>query len=776
MALDQHTSALATRVGQEIKSVRSEMAAPATGGGLFIFAMEENSSLNTGRSDGFQFSIGNGADQRQGITLSHDMTAIGLSVSTGSNATGVIELYKNGTGTGATISLDDATSAHRGDIDVPFAAGDLLTFRTISGSGGSYVTPSVTLETQGVTGKSAYQIWLDEGNSGIKADFIASLSGAQGPEGPQGPQGQQGPAGDAGAGLPTGGTTGQIPVKNSDSDFDIVWGDAASGGGGLTHAPSDGRAYVSKGGAWDSLRWSDMTGKPQVAQAAELIIGTGSTERLVTAEQLDNWLSVKAVQANNRPSVSVMDTGTDTSERGWAVSDVKHMISTHGGDGNGGGAPTKAQVESVLTGVITSHSHPGAPQDGKMYGQFNGNWAIVGEMPIGGTTGQYMRKKSNTNFDIEWVDAPSGGSTPTRVTSDGFQEGTSTTLVSWSPKDVKEAILNFVFHDSRPEPDRSLMNDGIGTSAVSWNIEDIKYMIDTHAPNNGGLPSGGTAGQVLSKVDSTDGNAAWTDISGDPYMVLSDRGGSLPTLGSETISAMAIGSGAKAMDSFTIALGLSSEAGNISSITVGAFSKALGYKSIALGETAQVETAHQQSVAIGAGAKTTAAKQMVLGATGDNALTVRIPKLAGNGDGVVSVNNDGDLAWSNSSHTSLARVAGEDLSLRDLCVMGSDGKMYKVSTSEYDKVGGLLGFSSTNLTAGQSGDFVLAGILGGFSNLTIGKYYIEPDRGLPGAITVTKPTANGQYVREIGYAISATEMYIKISDVTILLNSVFGDL
>ena len=31
-----------------------------------------------------------------------------------------------------------------------------------------------------VDGKSAYQIWLDEGNTGTEADFLASLQGAQG--------------------------------------------------------------------------------------------------------------------------------------------------------------------------------------------------------------------------------------------------------------------------------------------------------------------------------------------------------------------------------------------------------------------------------------------------------------------------------------------------------------------------------------------------------------------------------------------------------------------
>lgn len=47
--------------------------------------------------------------------------------------------------------------------------------------------------------------------------------GPQGDPGEQGPRGAEGPAGPAGAGLPTGGTTGQVPRKKSDNDYDVEW-------------------------------------------------------------------------------------------------------------------------------------------------------------------------------------------------------------------------------------------------------------------------------------------------------------------------------------------------------------------------------------------------------------------------------------------------------------------------------------------------------------------------------------------------------------------------
>jgi hypothetical protein len=52
--------------------------------------------------------------------------------------------------------------------------------------------------TNGQDGLSAYQIWLNNGNTGTEAQFLASLQGPQGPQGIQGLTGPQGPAGQNG--------------------------------------------------------------------------------------------------------------------------------------------------------------------------------------------------------------------------------------------------------------------------------------------------------------------------------------------------------------------------------------------------------------------------------------------------------------------------------------------------------------------------------------------------------------------------------------------------
>lgn len=42
---------------------------------------------------------------------------------------------------------------------------------------------------EGDEGKSAYQVWLDAGNTGTMQDFLSSLEGAPGAQGPQGASG-----------------------------------------------------------------------------------------------------------------------------------------------------------------------------------------------------------------------------------------------------------------------------------------------------------------------------------------------------------------------------------------------------------------------------------------------------------------------------------------------------------------------------------------------------------------------------------------------------------
>lgn len=62
--------------------------------------------------------------------------------------------------------------------------------------------------------------------------------GIQGQQGPQGVPGQDGRDGQDGHGVPTGGVTGQVLKKKSNTDYDTEWGEGGGGGGAAAYTPT----------------------------------------------------------------------------------------------------------------------------------------------------------------------------------------------------------------------------------------------------------------------------------------------------------------------------------------------------------------------------------------------------------------------------------------------------------------------------------------------------------------------------------------------------------
>jgi hypothetical protein len=75
----------------------------------------------------------------------------------------------------------------------------------------------------------------------------AGLDGRAGEPGTAGPPGPRGPRGEDGRGLPRGGQPGQIAVKRTERDFDVIWSDlpAMGGGGGGGGGGSSGPVAAS---------------------------------------------------------------------------------------------------------------------------------------------------------------------------------------------------------------------------------------------------------------------------------------------------------------------------------------------------------------------------------------------------------------------------------------------------------------------------------------------------------------------------------------------------
>lgn len=78
-----------------------------------------------------------------------------------------------------------------------------------------------------IVGLSAYEVWLEQGNTGTEQDYLNSLKGEKGEQGIQGEKGEQGIQGEKGEKGDTGsqgekgadgtnGADGKTPVKGTD--------------------------------------------------------------------------------------------------------------------------------------------------------------------------------------------------------------------------------------------------------------------------------------------------------------------------------------------------------------------------------------------------------------------------------------------------------------------------------------------------------------------------------------------------------------------------------
>lgn len=119
-----------------------------------------------------------------------------------------LSVTKNGTEIG-TIDFAGAsdTATFTFASDVTFAVGDVLSIVAQTAIDTSVNNLTLALRAEVTTSGSAYQIALLQGFVGTEAQWLASLVGPQG------------------VGLVAGGTTGQVLVKNTATDYDCTWQD-----------------------------------------------------------------------------------------------------------------------------------------------------------------------------------------------------------------------------------------------------------------------------------------------------------------------------------------------------------------------------------------------------------------------------------------------------------------------------------------------------------------------------------------------------------------------
>ena len=232
------------------------------------------------------------------------------------------------------------------------------------------------------------------------------------------PRGKTGPQGPAGPGVATGGTTGQVLAKKSNINYDTEWINPTSGG----------TVSVNVG--------ETTTGEP----------GTNA---------------------------SVTNSGDETN------------------------VVLNFTIPRGKTGPQGPQGKPGA--DGKTGPQGPAGPGVA----AGGTTGQVLAKKSNINYDTEWINPTSGGTVSVNVgeTTTG-EPGTNASVTNSG--DETNVVLNFTIPRGKTGPQGPQGKPGADGKT------------GPQGPAGPGVAAGGTTGQMLVKKSNANYDTEW--ISPYPYV------------------------------------------------------------------------------------------------------------------------------------------------------------------------------------------------------------------------------------------------------------------
>ena len=236
---------------------------------------------------------------------------------------------------------------------------------------------------------------------------------------PRGKPGQQGPAG---PGVATGGTTGQVLAKKSNTNYDTEWINPTSGGTvsvnvgeTLTGEPGTNASVTNSGNETNVvLNFTIPRGKtgpqgPQGEPGADGKTGpqgpagpgvaAGGTTGQVLAKKSNTNYDTEWINPTSGGTVSVNVGETLTGEPGTNAS-----VTNSGNETN---VVLNFTIPRGKTGPQGPQGEPGA--DGKTGPQGPAGPGVA----AGGTTGQVLAKKSNTNYDTEWTNplpyVPIGG-------------------------------------------------------------------------------------------------------------------------------------------------------------------------------------------------------------------------------------------------------------------------------------------------------------------------------------------------------------------------------
>lgn len=194
--------------------------------------------------------------------------------------------------------------------------------------------------------------------------------------------------------IPTGGTTGQLLAKASETDHDTEWVDPPEGGGSAYAAVvsyDDDHLLTKDDDAGKYLAFDHATSKTATIDTDANQSWDAGTEIILRQAGVGQLM----VAAAGGVTINLPD-GTESAARGQGATLVLKYVAADEWDLTG---------DLVITDPASGIGE--APLDGEMYGRKDGDWGVA--IPTGGSMGQVLTKASGDDHDTVWDDTPASG-------------------------------------------------------------------------------------------------------------------------------------------------------------------------------------------------------------------------------------------------------------------------------------------------------------------------------------------------------------------------------
>ena len=313
-----------------------------------------------------------------------------------------------------------------------------------------------------------------------------------------------------------GGTTGQILVKKSDESFDTEW--KFQYRVILSNQPFNTAELIEQfnNGSliyFYNIRTSSLYRIYNISN--DSLYGINALSINTTTRKITNYIC----KLQNNKFTPYEDTVYSVPNGGTSGQILAKKSNANGDtewiDNSGGGSTVSVNVGKTTTGepgtnasvtnsgdetnVVLNFTIPrGNPGPTGKQGPAGAPGPAGPGVAPGGTTGQVLAKKSNTNYDTEWIDNSGGGSTVSvnvGKTTTG-EPGTNASVTNSG--DETNVVLNFTIPRGNPGPTGKQGPAG------------------APGPAGPGVAPGGTTGQVLAKKSNTNYDTEWIDFY--PYV------------------------------------------------------------------------------------------------------------------------------------------------------------------------------------------------------------------------------------------------------------------